>query len=812
MEKKSAAVGAPLAIVVLCREFVERDQASRWEGTGAPVCFAGPAGPGGGASGPDGSVLTAEKREGVWRFRPGLSIASAWLLLVGENEGLQTGDVAALRQRLATLPATPHQVCVRRLLEPGKVARFDWVTTRRIFNSPEQELRAFHVTEPRLVPSGCLEAVRWVFSGDRCPGEVSVLTEREPGGPGESALLPLNIEVLEPSGPEDGWAPPEDREIFIHGHERFFNDRRLLEEFEWPRTIYALIRSDHIPVIFKGLEKGLTSPGIVLYALKYLLAMADTARALELTRRIPPHWEIHSTVVQMKALTYICAGKPEEAKNLIQRSALSLSHDPQAIENIGKFSLLLGERDEAMRCFQRALEKADPSQEDNHLRTFLEILQGEVERTPTLTVCILCRDEEQFLARALESVNGLADEVVVADTGSVDGSVQVAERLGARVFHLPWNDDFSLARNKALEHCTCDYVMMLDADEYLFTLDFVDFLVMKRLLPLRTPRAFALPIGHLKVETDWINVLAGGGNFIVESHCVRLVPRLASLRYEGRVEESPAASLEAANILVTTLPERQMRIHHDVLSRHHRAARKLAVYGSLDMWDLTTAVAAVRDHSLAGDREGTVRWLTRLVDMGVREGFSPVVPMGIRLAALLEEETPERALQVLERLAEKMPGDPRILTALSSHHIRHGRLERLASLTGGGGPESSASGALDVESMVHRALWALEKEELGEAASRLDRVLSQRPGDLLGQAARFYLLCKVGDAVSASAALEDILELAGGEKTGNIEEPMVFLQAVEKAAGRLDKWGHGVERSLLLHGALLLENALEEAR
>ena len=66
-------------------------------------------------------------------------------------------------------------------------------------------------------------------------------------------------------------------------------------------------------------------------------------------------------------------------------------------------------------------------------------------------LCLIVRDEEAVLARALRSVRGVVDTIAVVDTGSTDGTVALAERLGARVARFTWCDDFAAARNRSLE-------------------------------------------------------------------------------------------------------------------------------------------------------------------------------------------------------------------------------------------------------------------------------------------------------------------------------------------------------------------------
>lgn len=84
-----------------------------------------------------------------------------------------------------------------------------------------------------------------------------------------------------------------------------------------------------------------------------------------------------------------------------------------------------------------------------------------------ISLCLIARNEAHFLDGCLESVKGLVDQIVVADTGSTDETKAIAERHGAMVVDAPWEDDFSKARNACLPHATGDWVLLLDADERL---------------------------------------------------------------------------------------------------------------------------------------------------------------------------------------------------------------------------------------------------------------------------------------------------------------------------------------------------------
>ena len=87
--------------------------------------------------------------------------------------------------------------------------------------------------------------------------------------------------------------------------------------------------------------------------------------------------------------------------------------------------------------------------------------------TPQLALCLIACNEEQLLPACLESARGVAHEVVVLDTGSTDGTAEVADCAGATVVHHAWEDDFAAARNAALEASSTPWVLLLDADERL---------------------------------------------------------------------------------------------------------------------------------------------------------------------------------------------------------------------------------------------------------------------------------------------------------------------------------------------------------
>ncbi len=82
-----------------------------------------------------------------------------------------------------------------------------------------------------------------------------------------------------------------------------------------------------------------------------------------------------------------------------------------------------------------------------------------------LSLAMIVKDEEQVIERVLSCARSFCDELVVVDTGSTDKTVEIAERLGAKVFHFEWINDFAAARNCSFSHCTGEWIIWLDADD-----------------------------------------------------------------------------------------------------------------------------------------------------------------------------------------------------------------------------------------------------------------------------------------------------------------------------------------------------------
>ena len=170
---------------------------------------------------------------------------------------------------------------------------------------------------------------------------------------------------------------------------------------------------------------------------------------------------------------------------------------------------------------------------------------------PALSLCMIVKNEENTLARCLNSVRELAPELVIADTGSTDATVRIASKYGAKIAAFDFTVvDFAAARNHALDRANGRWILALDADE---TLDAAGVPLIHDLM------ARGENAGYYFRRLNYHR----GPAAPTTDRIVRLFPNRPAYRYRGRVHETVDASILAGGGRL--LPS-SICIHHDFSS------------------------------------------------------------------------------------------------------------------------------------------------------------------------------------------------------------------------------------------------------
>lgn len=143
---------------------------------------------------------------------------------------------------------------------------------------------------------------------------------------------------------------------------------------------------------------------------------------------------------------------------------------------------------------------------------------------PILSLCLIVKNERHNLPRCLDSIKSYVDEMIVVDTGSEDGTPEIAAKYGAKVRYFEWCDDFAAARNYAISQASGNWILMPDADEEI-VVESQDFLYQITARPDVIAYKVALTEANDPSRTP--------------AYLIRLLRNLPDIQYIGRFHEQP---------------------------------------------------------------------------------------------------------------------------------------------------------------------------------------------------------------------------------------------------------------------------------
>jgi len=408
---------------------------------------------------------------------------------------------------------------------------------------------------------------------------------------------------------------------------------------------------------------------------------------------------------------------------------------------------------------------------------------------PTLSLAMIVKNEAAFLGHCLGSVQGLVDDVVVVDTGSTDGTIELAERAGARVFQLPWEDDFAKARNASIASCLGDWILFLDADE---ALDDLDFPKVRAALAQEGTQAFTLVLrnyfptgaGTVMDQVTRVNRSpyreGAAYSHYADASAIRLCRRQPGLAFTGRIHELLTPFFQERGLPVADL---DVVVHHYGKVQVAREARKQAYYLDLARRDALAAPADYqRQFNLVSAAMVAGQW-PEVLQAGeacrrLLPGFpEPMVLLGLGMACQDRGEF-QRALAYLDELLAAVPGHSLALIRRSYSLLSLGRLEeakaslRRASVLEPGSPQA----------WVNLAEIQVQCGEGPAARETLLTALEVSPGELslLETLLRVDLQAQRLDLALADARLALAQQPGGG---GGLWHRLVAVDLLQRGAG-----------------------------
>lgn len=209
-------------------------------------------------------------------------------------------------------------------------------------------------------------------------------------------------------------------------------------------------------------------------------------------------------------------------------------------------------------------------------------IAGDTAAGVDISLCMIVKNEEENIERALLSVRPVVHEMIVVDTGSTDRTKDIAAALGAKVYDFPWTDDFSAARNFSLSKASCSWILILDADEVISP---PDHGALRK--SVMDPKASAYRMMTRNYANDvYLEWNANDGSYPAEekgigwipSSKIRLFVNDGRIRFEGPVHElvEPSAVRFGIEVLESPVP-----VHHYGLLNPERKEFKTGYYDLL---------------------------------------------------------------------------------------------------------------------------------------------------------------------------------------------------------------------------------------
>jgi GT2 family glycosyltransferase/Tfp pilus assembly protein PilF len=203
----------------------------------------------------------------------------------------------------------------------------------------------------------------------------------------------------------------------------------------------------------------------------------------------------------------------------------------------------------------------------------------------SVSLCMIMKDEAANLSTCLASLKPIVDEIIIADTGSIDSSVSIARIFGARVIDVPWTGDYSAARNESLEQAKGNWILVMDADEVISSLDHNRFSSLIESLSGKMT-ACTIETRNYTNRVDLENWRANMGEYPTEesgrgwmpSDKVRLFPNLKEIRFENPIHEMVESAIARFGI---PDPKCDIPVHHYGYLDDQRQQRKLMYYYEL---------------------------------------------------------------------------------------------------------------------------------------------------------------------------------------------------------------------------------------
>jgi len=427
------------------------------------------------------------------------------------------------------------------------------------------------------------------------------------------------------------------------------------------------------------------------------------------------------------------------------------SESALAFANMGKLYLIKGEKEKAIAYFGKSKDLKD----DIFLkRRILSIIDKKEWRPLKLSLCMIARDEEEHIEKALESVKDIVDEIVVVDTGSSDRTKEIIREFKGKVIETKWADNFSKAKNFALEKATGDYILFMDADEFIDTRDKFALALFKKLLPTEKSIAFGIKVESAKesksMSMSYLDMLLKKEE---GDYQIRLIPKRSEIQFQGKVFEGLNESVTNAAIQVKR--NDLFKITHSMEAREWRDKRKMPA--ALKAFESIHDPLKILEGGILflrlGDLDRAYPWLIKAQEMNPE--------LSAKIGTLYSKQNkPEMAKDILTGALKQFPESSELILSMAEVYYKEENYNEVINILANRIEviDKNLESEDAVRAVYYHGIASLETGNLGDGIEYLAFAQEKNPANILYKIAGIYAFSKVDQWEEALQAAGQIAE------------------------------------------------------
>ena len=706
------------------------------------------------------------------------ALQTEWVLFIKPEEKPVLSSVKKLQKMLMNKQAPGYGVYTNSTNTTHLVENYQWIKKLEQFKNVGDSVYV-HKIEPRLVRKSLAEACLRALASNNTE-EISWICGRIAPG--------ISIESIpnkEPFNEENSL----DHDLRCLRGELTYDitKKEDMVELSEMYTGFRLVHRGQLAGFIEGAKRGFGNLKMYISMLDFLCKEGLFEEAKNLFETWIEHRPYDKEMYHAQAMggaIYSNLLDIDKAITWLEK-AVKKEESLSALENLGELCLIKDEKERAVEW----LKKLKYVIGDTFPKRILSVIDRDEWQPLSLSLCMIVMDEETQIGKTMKSVEGIADEIIVVDTGSSDGTIEVAKKCGGRIIETKWEDDFSKAKNIAIDEATGDYILFMDADEFIDSRNKFALALFKKILPIERNIAFEIKVEPPKASKElglsYIDRLLPQekGNYQV-----RLFPRNSAIGFRGKVFEDLDEALKTAGVRAARSD--MFQIISSMEGREWRDRRKMpaALNAFESIHDLPKFLEGSLLFLRLGDLDRAYPWLIRVQEMNAE--------LSAKIGMLYSKQNKlEMAKDILTGALKQFPDSSELILSIAEVYYKEENYNEVINILANRieAIEKNLESEDASSAVYYHGIASLETGNFGDGIEYLAFAQEKNPANILYKIAGIYAFSKVDqweEALQAAAQIAEEEEIDIPDKVNdfvNVGQVFVEMNRHFAQAGKIEE-------------------------